>query len=283
MHPSSHKVNEPQLQSNLVTSPRKTSYVGLKGDQRFDSSDWPGIRYDRQSMQQSVVPPPPPPNSIFDFLSDSTPPLNNNSSEAHSCSTNTHDQRKSESLPSKADDFDFFAPQPSVDSSTPYKNNSVTQSSSSWCNESLSRQRASHVYPPIQYAPPTVDFLHSTGTANNDVDFFSEFTPCNNPQTNYFGADANININALSIQSPVDQSGQLPPEYSVVTNQNQPQMARKIDTTSQPRQNNTQKDDGYKFGDITRSIIAKGKTSSGRKEDSSYRFGKFNTYSNILL
>jgi hypothetical protein len=38
-------------------------------------------------------------------------------------------------------------------------------------------------------------------------------------------------------------------------------------------QTNTTKKDGYKFGDITKSIIANGKKSDGRKEDSSYKFG----------
>lgn len=38
-------------------------------------------------------------------------------------------------------------------------------------------------------------------------------------------------------------------------------------------QTNTTKKDGYKFGDITKSIIANGKKSDGRKKDSSYKFG----------
>lgn len=40
-------------------------------------------------------------------------------------------------------------------------------------------------------------------------------------------------------------------------------------------QTNTTKKDGYKFGDITKSIIANGKKSDGRKKDSSYKFGDF--------
>eukprot|EP00557_Chaetoceros_sp_GSL56_P002825 CAMPEP_0176501538 /NCGR_PEP_ID=MMETSP0200_2-20121128/14213_1 /TAXON_ID=947934 /ORGANISM="Chaetoceros sp., Strain GSL56" /LENGTH=2268 /DNA_ID=CAMNT_0017900429 /DNA_START=305 /DNA_END=7111 /DNA_ORIENTATION=+ len=45
-------------------------------------------------------------------------------------------------------------------------------------------------------------------------------------------------------------------------------------TTNAP-QNNSTKKDGYKFGDFTKSIVAKGKKSDGRKEDSSYKFGDF--------
>jgi hypothetical protein len=34
-------------------------------------------------------------------------------------------------------------------------------------------------------------------------------------------------------------------------------------------------DEGYRFGDITRSIVAKGKKSSGRSEKDGYKFGDF--------
>ena len=42
-------------------------------------------------------------------------------------------------------------------------------------------------------------------------------------------------------------------------------------------QHQSQHQQGYKFGDVTRSIVAKGKKASGRNEDDGYKFGKSKT------
>lgn len=54
------------------------------------------------------------------------------------------------------------------------------------------------------------------------------------------------------------------------------QTGRGTQKPSHVPQNNNTKKDGYKFGDLTKSIIAKGKKSDGRKDDSSYKFGRCN-------
>lgn len=47
------------------------------------------------------------------------------------------------------------------------------------------------------------------------------------------------------------------------------------ETDKNKSNNNKSNKDGYKFGDITKSIVARGKQASGRKEDSGYKFGDF--------
>jgi hypothetical protein len=39
---------------------------------------------------------------------------------------------------------------------------------------------------------------------------------------------------------------------------------------------------GYQFGDLTKSVVDKGKKSDGRKEDSGYKFGTYSIVCNIV-